>query len=417
MQNSIISDYYEVGEVACRKEADSMQQGPAPRWGAVNQMLLVLLCSDLVIWASFFALMPFLPERIVALGHSGTVVGLILGVRLLSQQGTMPISGALADRWGYRRTLLTGLAVRAAGFTMMAAASSATMLAVSAVLAGVGGSLLGSALKASYTEAPGNADLAARFLWLAIADRLGQVVGPLAGAAVDPFPQKASLGAALAIAVFIAVMLLMPEQGGTSSRPIWQNVLSQFRNRRLVGLVAVLCGYWAVQQQMSVMIPLAAGPLGIKSGVGKLFSLSAVAGLVLILLLPRVRMEHLWRRLFFAQFLTAASIAIPMAVPGYLGIVLTTVGLAVAAVLGQPAMDALVGAMSTQEARGSAYGFAALSFGVGGALGQLIGGWAWSLWSAKAPWAPWTLFAAVGLLTLAGLYLLDKGVDEHERAA
>jgi DHA1 family multidrug resistance protein-like MFS transporter len=378
--------------------------------GSFSRTLVVLLCSDLAIWAGFYMLMPFLPARMTALGHSGTVVGVVLAIRLLCQQGTMPISGALADRWGYRRALLSGLALRACGFTLMAVATSVPMLAMTAILSGIGGSLIGGAFKASYTAAPGGADLAVRFLWLAMADRLGQAIGPLLGTAASTFALQAYLAVTLFVAVAIAIRLWLPEDEPATAPPIWHSIVVQLRNRRLVGLVAVFCGYWAIQQQLSVLIPLAAARLGAPQTVGTLVSLSAVAGLMLILCMPRLRMERLWHQLLLAQGVTAGSMALPLWVPGYPGIAFTTVGLAIAAVLAQPALDALVGALSSPETRASAYGFSALSFGIGGAIGQVLGGWSWSMWAVSAPWLPWSLFTGLGILTLAGLHLLKNGV-------
>lgn len=378
--------------------------------GMVSRAMLVLLASDLLLWTGFFLLVPFLPEHMTRLGHSGTMVGAVLAIRLLCQQGTMPLSGAVADRWGHRRALLTGLGVRVCGFALMAVATSAAALAATAVLSGLGGSLIGAAFKASYTSAPGQADLTARFLWLGVADRLGQVLGPQIGTALGTFAAQAWVAVALFLAVALATWLWLPDHPGRADRPLLHNMLAQFRNRPLVGLVAALCGYWALQQQMSVLIPLAASRLGVAGGVGSLFSLSALAGLALVLLLPRVRQDRLWRQIILAQAVTAASMAMPMLMPGYTGIILTTLGLAVAAAVGQPAMDALVGVISPAGARASAYGFAALSFGVGGAAGQVLGGWAWS---HLGPQLPWLLFAALGTLTLLVLQLLRKGVDTH----
>jgi len=388
---------------------------PGIRGGVASPALVVLLGSDLAIWAAFYALMPYLPERIMSLGYSGTLAGVILAVRLLSQQGTMPVSGAVADRWGYRRALLTGLLLRTAGFALMATVTSASLLVLTAVLSGAGGSLIGAAFKATYTEAPGGADLPTRFLWLTIADRLGQVAGPLLGEAAGAFPAKACLAAGLFLAVAAAVRLWLPEQQPTGAGPVWESVLAQVRDRRLAWLVVLLCGYWAIQQQMSVLIPLAAALLGAHPGVGMLFSLSALTGLALLLFLPRLHTERLWQRLLLAHGLTAGAMAIPAALPHYGGVVMATVVLAMAAVLGQPAIDALVSTLAPASGRGSTFGFAALSFGVGGALGQVAGGWAWTRWGEPAPWLPWLLFTALGLLTLAGLQLLRKGVAADER--
>ncbi|HWI62335.1 MAG TPA: MFS transporter, partial [Symbiobacteriaceae bacterium] len=358
-------------------------------------------------------LMPFLPEHMSRLGHSATLVGAILAVRLLSQQGTMPLTGALADRWGCRRSLLAGLGIRAAGFALLAVATSALWLAVSALLSGLGGSLIGAAYKAIYTEAPGRADLPTRFLWLTVADRLGQAIGPLLGAAAGSFAAGARVSVLLFLGVMLAVWIWLPADRGSPGGPIWTGLLAQVRNRRLVALVAVLCGYWALQQQLSVLIPLAAARQGLSAAVGPLFSLSALAGLVLLLVLPRNRPQHLWQRLAVAMALTAGAMAAPGVLPGLAGIVTATAGLAVAAVLGQPAIDALAGSLAPAGALASAYGFVALSFGLGGAAGQVLGGWLWSRWGDAA----WFCFAGLGFLTLAALQLVRKGVDLHARGS
>ncbi|HLN64291.1 MAG TPA: MFS transporter, partial [Symbiobacteriaceae bacterium] len=296
----------------------------------MRRSLLLLLWCDLAIWAGFFAVMPYLPDRMTQLGHSGTVVGLILAVRLLAQQGTMPVSGVLADRWGYRRSLLYGLGIRAAGFAFLAEARSVPMLALAAVLSGVGGSLIGAAFKGAYAAAPGEENLAAKFLWLAMVDRLGQAVGPMLGQAAGSFGAQGGLAVCLFLGVGLAVWLWMPAYPGAQSRDsMLVSLRAQVGNTRLAWLVAVLCGYWAIQQQMSVLIPLAAAQIGRREQVGPLFSLSAMAGLLLVLLLPRIRMEQLWSRLLLAQGVTAGSMALPVLLPGFAGIVATTVGLAV----------------------------------------------------------------------------------------
>jgi DHA1 family multidrug resistance protein-like MFS transporter len=263
---------------------------------------------------------------------------------------------------------------------------------------------------------PGEENLAAKFLWLAMVDRLGQAVGPMLGQAAGSFGAQGGLAVCLFLGVGLAVWLWMPAYPGAQSRDsMLVSLRAQVGNTRLAWLVAVLCGYWAIQQQMSVLIPLAAAQIGRREQVGPLFSLSAMAGLLLVLLLPRIRMEQLWSRLLLAQGVTAGSMALPVLLPGFAGIVATTVGLAVAAVLGQPAMDALVGALAPADARASAYGFAALSFGVGGAVGQVLGGWSWSLWQQGAPTLPWLLFTLIGFLTLTALYVLRKDVGRYDR--
>jgi MFS family permease len=81
-----------------------------------SRAVQVLLLNELTIFLSFYMLFPYLAVYFREhLGFSVWMVGLILGIRTLSQQGLTVIGGTLADRLGYKPLIIAGLGLRAAG--------------------------------------------------------------------------------------------------------------------------------------------------------------------------------------------------------------------------------------------------------------------------------------------------------------
>ena len=84
-----------------------------------SRAVQVLLLNELTIFLSFYMLFPYLAVYFREhLGFSVWMVGLILGIRTLSQQGLTVIGGTLADRLGYKPLIIAGLGLRAAGFAL-----------------------------------------------------------------------------------------------------------------------------------------------------------------------------------------------------------------------------------------------------------------------------------------------------------
>jgi MFS family permease len=67
-----------------------------------------LMCGfSFTVFLSAFQLLPVAPYRILALGGSAAAAGLFLGFLTYSSAGTAPLTGALVDRLGPRRILIT----------------------------------------------------------------------------------------------------------------------------------------------------------------------------------------------------------------------------------------------------------------------------------------------------------------------
>ena len=87
------------------------------RWFIMTDNLLVVM--------GFFIVFPLISLHFVdRLGWAATLVGVALAIRQLLQQGLGLLGGTLADRYGAKPLIVSGMLLRAAGFAMMANASS-----------------------------------------------------------------------------------------------------------------------------------------------------------------------------------------------------------------------------------------------------------------------------------------------------
>ena len=215
----------------------------------------LLLGSQLVFNIGFFAVVPFLAGVLrddFALG--GVAVGLVLGARTAAQQGLFVFGGALADRWGARVLILTGCAIRVAGFGTLAWSTSALvgadvglpLFVLGTLLTGLGGALFSPSIdllvaraeadvpsvNAAASEATSSAAAslleAARsdaalpavdarprvtlFALLAVFGEVGAALGPVLGAALLGwgFTTVAAAGALLFALVAATLALLLP---------------------------------------------------------------------------------------------------------------------------------------------------------------------------------------------------------------
>ena len=113
--------------------------------------------ANLVLGVALFAVMLLLPLYLQNVrGQSPLHTGLLLIPQGLGAAVAMPIAGALTDRYGARRVVLTGTAVAAAGvwmFTMLAASTSYPFFCAALLLVGAGlGATITPAMAAGFRD-------------------------------------------------------------------------------------------------------------------------------------------------------------------------------------------------------------------------------------------------------------------------
>ncbi|MFC6591367.1 MFS transporter [Deinococcus lacus] len=94
---------------------------------------------NFLMWGGFFLVIPLVTVHFVyGLQWAAASIGLVLGVRQLTQQGLTVFGGAWADQVGPRPLILWGCLIRTLGFAGMAFSETLPALLLSSLLAGLG---------------------------------------------------------------------------------------------------------------------------------------------------------------------------------------------------------------------------------------------------------------------------------------
>jgi len=132
----------------------------------------------------FYMLMPYLASHLSAgLGMAAWTVGLVLGVRTLSQQSLFLLGGTLADRLGYKPMIMTGCALRVFGFSLLGVVDSLPALLLASIATGLAGALFNPAVRA-YVAAESGERRTEAFAVFNVFYQAGVLAGPLVGLAL-----------------------------------------------------------------------------------------------------------------------------------------------------------------------------------------------------------------------------------------
>ena len=378
----------------------------------------------------FYMLMPYLAGYLAGeLRFDGWAVGLVLGVRTLSQQGMFAIGGVLADRFGYRPVVVAGCLVRVAGFALLGVARSLPAMLAAAALSGFAGALFEPALRALLAQAAGERRIAA-FALLNVLGEVGALAGPVIGALVlgAGFPVVCGTAAAV-FAVMTAVQLrclparLHGSAGG--AEPPLAHLRAVAGDRPFLAFAAAMGGYFVLFNQLYVALPIAVTRLtGGQEGTAALFALSSA-----LFITGQVRVTAYARRwrppaaiawglatmgLAFLPLLLEGT-ALPVragALPGAVNlapVLLVTVVLTAGMMLAQPyAMD-LVARFSGGRHVATYYGLYYATGGVAAAAGNATAGALIDLATRTGlPALPWLALTALGVGSGLAVALLDR---------
>ncbi|MET9452134.1 MFS transporter [Streptomyces cinerochromogenes] len=167
----------------------------------------LLMVNQFAINLGFYMLMPYLADHLAhGLGLAAWAVGLVLGVRNFSQQGMFLVGGTLADRYGCKPMILTGCALRAVAFGLLAVAGSLPALVAASALTGLAGALFNPAVRAYLAADAGQERRVAAFAAFNVFYQAGILVGPLAGLALLAWDFSAVCTAAALIFGTLAVL-------------------------------------------------------------------------------------------------------------------------------------------------------------------------------------------------------------------
>lgn len=371
-----------------------------------------LLLDNLLVVLGFFVVFPLISIRFVdQLGWAALIVGIALGLRQLLQQGLGIFGGAVADRFGAKPMIVTGMLLRAAGFATMAMADAPWILWFSCALSALGGTLFDPPRTALVIKLTRPHERGRFFSLLMMQDSAGAVVGALIGSWLLQYDFHFVCWVGAAIFVLAAgwnAWLLPAYRISTVRVPMKEGMLRVVRDRRFLTYVLTLTGYYMLAVQVMLMLPIVVNEItGSPAAVKWMYAIEAALSLSLLYPLARWGEKHfrLEQRLMAGLLLMTLSL-LPIGLASSLQGVFTLICcFYLGSIIAEPARETLSASLADPRARGSYMGFSRLGLALGGALGYTGGGWMYDTGRMmNMPELPWLLLGAVGFATLLALY-------------
>ncbi|HFZ1923562.1 TPA: multidrug efflux MFS transporter MdtH [Serratia marcescens] len=371
-----------------------------------------LLLDNLLVVLGFFVVFPLISIRFVdQLGWAALIVGIALGLRQLLQQGLGIFGGAIADRFGAKPMIVTGMLLRAAGFATMAMADAPWILWFSCALSALGGTLFDPPRTALVIKLTRPHERGRFFSLLMMQDSAGAVVGALIGSWLLQYDFHFVCWVGAAIFVLAAgwnAWLLPAYRISTVRIPMKEGMLRVLRDRRFLTYLLTLTGYYMLAVQVMLMMPIVVNEIAGSPGAVKwMYAIEAALSLSLLYPLARWGEKHfrLEQRLMAGLLLMTLSL-LPIGLATSLQGVFTLICcFYLGSIIAEPARETLSASLADPRARGSYMGFSRLGLALGGALGYTGGGWMYDTGrTMNMPELPWLLLGAVGFATLLALY-------------
>jgi MFS family permease len=400
----------------------------------------LLMVNQFTINLGFYMLMPYLAAHLSGtLGLAGWLVGLVLGVRNFSQQGMFLVGGTLADRFGYKPTIVAGCVLRTVGFATLGLVDSLAALIAASAATGLAGALFNPAVRA-YLAADAGERRGEAFALFNVFYQAGILLGPLVGMVLTGVDFRITCLVAAAIFALLSIVQIraLParraqetrkkdDQGRESVLAQWRGILA---NRPFLLFSGAMIGSYVLTFQVYLSLPLKVRRLGGDGefGTAAVATLFAVSGLSTILGQTKVTAwckaryepgQALTRGLAamglaFVPLLLATAVPVPeagvglwllAAVPPTLAALLLAIGTMIAYPF---EMDTIV-RLAGDRLVATHYGLYNTICGVGIRLGNLLTGAALdAAREAGMPALPWISLVALGLACAAALYGLHR---------
>ena len=370
-----------------------------------------LLVDNMLVVLGFFVVFPLISIHFVEqMGWAALMVGIALGLRQFTQQGLGIFGGAIADRFGARPLIVTGMLMRAAGFAAMGLAHEPWLLWLSCFLSGLGGTLFDpprTALVVKLVRAPQRGRF---FSLLMMQDSAGAVIGALLGSWLLQYDFRLVCAVGAVIFVLCAAFnacFLPAWKLSTVKVPVREGLGRVLRDKRFVTYVLTLTGYYMLAVQVMLMLPIMVNDIsGSPAAVKWMYAIEACLSLTLLYPLARwsEKRFRLEQRLMIGLLLMSFSL-LPVGMVGSLPQLFTLIcTFYIGSIIAEPARETLSAELADARARGSYMGFSRLGLALGGALGYAGGGWLFDAGKAThQPELPWIMLALIGLVTFFAL--------------
>lgn len=391
----------------------------------------LLLVNQLAGNTGFYMLIPFLADYLLNdIGLSAATVGVVLGVRNLSQQGLFLVGGSAADRLGARGVIIVGAAIRAVGFGLFAVGGSFAVVLTAAALTGFAGALFNPAVRA-YIAKDSEEHRPEAFALFNVFGNVGLMLGPVLGIGLVTFGFRitAVVAAGIFAALTLAQVLVLPRR---EVEPTQSSLAADLRevaaNRGFRYFTLALVGMFALQSQVYFILTLQArqstGPDGSTAAVAALFITGTVITIVFQVRVTQLCKRRLARGPAMALGLALMGLAflapplgalVPASGDGALAsatklspVLVAATVLALGVMVAQPFVNELIPGFGPPRLTGTYFGAFYMLAGLAtAALTPLVG---ILVDAARDPlaWGPGLLCAAVGLACAALVLLLHR---------
>jgi MFS family permease len=382
-----------------------------------DRSVQLLMVNQLTINIGFYMLMPYLAGHLShGLGMAAWAVGLVLGMRNLSQQGMFLLGGTLADRLGYKTVIVAGCLLRTAGFALLGFADSLAALLIASAATGFAGALFNPAVRAYLAHDAADRRVEA-FALFNVFYQAGILLGPLIGLALVAVNFRLVCLIAAALFAILTVLQIRALPPCRAARAPAAGVLGDWRtivtNRPFLLFALAMTGAYVLSFQIYLALPLQVGGAGAVSMIFAVSAVVAIAGQLHITDWARRHWSHsaaityglvLMAVAFLPPALCAA--AWPDSAPLRLGAVLIcTVALTLGTTLSYPfEMDTVV-SLSHGRLVATHYGLYNTVAGIGIALGNLLIG---ALLDTGSRVMPWIVLAVLGSACALAVHLLGR---------
>ncbi|MBB5956822.1 MFS family permease [Saccharothrix tamanrassetensis] len=372
----------------------------------------LLLVNQFGVNTGFYLLIPYLATHLGEVGLSAATIGVVLGVRTLSQQGLFLLGGSASDRLGPRRVIIAGCGLRAVGFGLFALGESVTVLLAASVLSGLAGALFNPAVRAYIAEEAENR--AEAFALFNVYGQAGALAGPLLGSLLLlwDFRVSALVAAGIFAVLTIAQAAVLPARPAPPRRGTvlddWRESLA---DRRFLAFTCALTGMFVLQNQLYLVLPLEVERLtGSAHAVAAVFLVSTVATLLLQVRVTRA-LGRMARGRAIALGLAVMGIGFAATALGHVGsfggitpVLVAALFLSVGLMMAHPFVYELIPEFGRTGLSGTYFGVFYLASGLAATLGNAAIGWVFGV----SGWAASLLCVAVGLGCAAAVTWLHR---------
>ncbi|UFS58666.1 MFS transporter [Subtercola endophyticus] len=179
--------------------------------GALGRRFWLLVVVSTLIAVSSGAATPLLPLFIHSqLGGDATATGLVISIGSIVGLASQPLVGTLADRWGYKTTLIVAIIVGTLGILLMLVAFSLPMATISRSLFGIVGAAVNTICAAWVVSTTAKNDRGRALSLYGIGVWIGLAVGPQLGQAAYDTASFAGIWLACAALLGLSVLALAP---------------------------------------------------------------------------------------------------------------------------------------------------------------------------------------------------------------